>query len=163
MKFLEKIWDTLGLYEHVEVEEEAQAETKPSQQYTARPPSPPAPPETPSWSRKAAASNSNNNNLVSLPVSNKQIKVMVVTPKVFDDAQSIADHIRAAKPVVVNFEGTEPDVMKRIIDFISGTVYALSGNIQLVGNNIMVCAPSNVDIDANKDFFAGKDFKPWKD
>ncbi len=157
MKFLEKIWDALGLYEHVEVPEEDEIKEPLTTQKKA--PLATAASES-SWARKRTPES---NNLVSLPVTNKQIKVMVVAPKSFDDAQSIADHIRAAKPVVVNFEETAPDVMKRIIDFISGTVYALNGSIQLVGNNIMVCAPSNVDIDANKELLSGKDFRPWKE
>ncbi len=176
MKFLEKVWDALGLYEHVEtVEEDIENEpaptpvpvaAKPFQRSVPKPavapPTAQEPQAQPTWlARKSAPAPANN--LVSLPVANKQIKVVVMAPKQFDDAQPISDHIRSGKPVVVNFEGIDPEVMKRIIDFISGTVYAINGNIQLVGKNMMICAPNNVDIDANKDFFIGKDFKPWKD
>lgn len=59
-----------------------------------------------------------------------QLKVMVIEPVSFDDAQQVADHIRNHKPVVVNFENTKSDVAKRIVDFISGTTYALSGEIK---------------------------------
>lgn len=76
----------------------------------------------------------------------KPMKVMVVEPLAFDDAQQISDHLKNKKPVVINFENTDTDVAKRIIDFISGTTYALSGNIQKVGNNIFLCAPNNVDV-----------------
>lgn len=76
----------------------------------------------------------------------KSMKVMVVEPLSFDDAQCVADHLKNKKPVVVNFENTDSDIAKRIIDFISGTTYALSGNIQKVGNHIFLCAPSNVDV-----------------
>ena len=61
-----------------------------------------------------------------------QMKVMVIEPVSFDDAQQVADHIRNHKPVVVNFENTNGDIAKRIIDFISGTTYALSGDIKKV-------------------------------
>ncbi len=75
------------------------------------------------------------------------MKVMVVEPVTFDDAQHVADHIKNRKPVVVNFENTETDVAKRIIDFISGTTYALAGNLRKVGKDIFLCAPSNVEVD----------------
>lgn len=78
--------------------------------------------------------------------SAKQMKVMVLEPLSFDDAQHVADHLKSRKPVVVNFENTDTEIAKRIIDFISGTTYALSGNIQKVGTNIFLCAPSNVDV-----------------
>lgn len=92
----------------------------------------------------------------------KAMKVMVVEPLSFDDAQYVADHLKNKKPVVVNFENTDADIAKRIIDFISGTTYALSGNIQKVGNHIFLCAPSNVDVD----FTTGEDMNekvvmPW--
>ena len=172
MKIFDKLFNALGLYEYVETDEpdeivinrkkeETDFYTKPAnsgdfsereqlpwlKQNSEKKVTPPAAPVS---------------NIVSLPVTNQQVKVVVVEPRVFDDAQSIADHVRAAKPVVVNFEKTDPDIMKRIVDFISGTVYALNGNIQLVGNNIMVCAPNNVDIDLTKDFWPKKDFEPWR-
>lgn len=92
----------------------------------------------------------------------KQMKVMVVEPLSFDDAQHVADHLKNRKPVVVNFENTDTDVAKRIIDFISGTTYALAGNIQKVGNNIFLCAPSNVDVSyTQQDENADKVVMPW--
>lgn len=75
-----------------------------------------------------------------------QLKVMVIEPSSFDDAQQVADHIRNHKPVVVNFENTNSDIAKRIIDFISGTTYALSGDIKKVGKNVFMCAPNNVSV-----------------
>lgn len=71
---------------------------------------------------------------------------MVIEPVSFDDAQQVADHIRNHKPVVVNFENTSSDIAKRIIDFISGTTYALSGDIKKVGKNVFMCAPNNVSV-----------------
>lgn len=174
MKFFDKLWNALGLYEYVETDEpyEKELNKKTEEIKTDSYPKPTmssdfSEREEMPWLKKSAARVNAAptpavNNIVSLPVSNQQVKVMVVEPVVFDDAQAIADHVRAAKPVVVNFEKTDIDVMKRIVDFISGTVYALNGNIQLVGNNIMVCAPNNVDIDATKEFWSKKDFEPWR-
>lgn len=95
-------------------------------------------------------------------VAAKQMKVIVVEPLSFDDAQHVADHLKNRKPVVVNFENTDTDVAKRIIDFISGTTYALAGNIQKVGNNIFLCAPSNVDVSyTQQDENVDKVVMPW--
>lgn len=80
-----------------------------------------------------------------------QMKVMVIEPISFDDAQQVADHIRNHKPVVVNFENTNSDIAKRIIDFISGTTYALSGDIKKVGKNVFMCAPDNVRINFSEE------------
>lgn len=105
-------------------------------------------------------------NVVNLHTANntvaKQIKVMVVEPFSFDDAQHVADHLKNKKPVVVNFENTDAEIAKRIIDFISGTTYALAGNIQKVGNNIFLCAPSNVDVSyASQNEDIDKVVMPW--
>lgn len=105
---------------------------------------------------KFPKSSSANNNVVNLHtaangsatvnLASKQVKVMVMEPVSFDDAQHVADYLRNRKPVVINFENTETEIAKRIIDFISGTTYALAGNLQKVANNIFLCAPSNVDV-----------------
>ena len=79
-------------------------------------------------------------------VTNMKMKVIVIEPKTFDDAQQVANNLREKKPVVINFEKTEADDAKRIIDFISGTTYALNGEIKKVGHNVFLCAPSNVNV-----------------
>lgn len=96
-----------------------------------------------------ATNYSNPDNVVDFKNKTKsanQLKVMVIEPVSFDDAQQVADHIRNHKPVVVNFENTNSDIAKRIIDFISGTTYALSGDIKKVGKNVFMCAPNNVSV-----------------
>lgn len=142
MKFMEKVWGSLGLFE--QVESEAEQQIKPDEAPEPK-------------SRKAS-------NLVNLPTAAaaKQIKVMVVEPFSFDDAQHVADHLKNRKPVVVNFENTDKDVAKRMIDFISGTAYALSGSIQKVGNHIFLCAPNNVDVSySSQEEGMDKAFMPW--
>ena len=73
-------------------------------------------------------------------------KVIIIEPKTFDDAQQVANNLRERKPVVINFEHTDAESAKRIIDFISGTTYALNGEIKKVGHNVFLCAPSNVNV-----------------
>ncbi len=80
----------------------------------------------------------------------RPLKMMIVEPESFDDSQSIADFLRDRKPVVINFENTEPDISKRVVDFVSGATYALDGNIQKVGKDIFLCVPSNVTVDRSK-------------
>lgn len=95
----------------------------------------------------------------------KQMRVIIIEPASFDDAQQIADHIKARKPVVLNFENTDADTTKRIIDFISGATYALAGDIKKVGQNIFLCAPNNVNVTFSDTprHTASKDGKlPWE-
>ena len=67
------------------------------------------------------------------------------------------------QPVVINFEDTDADVRKRIIDFISGTIYALDGTLRKIGRNLLVCAPPNVDIDTeNTNFGSEGSNDPWQ-
>jgi len=79
-------------------------------------------------------------------VTAMKMKVIVIEPKTFDDAQQVANNLREKKPVVINFEKTDAEDAKRIIDFISGTTYALNGEIKKVGHNVFLCAPSNVNV-----------------
>lgn len=78
--------------------------------------------------------------------SQKQMRVVVMEPKSFEEAQNIADQLKTRRPVIVNLENAEKVLAKRIVDFISGTTYALNGNMQKVGNGIFLFVPNNVDI-----------------
>lgn len=78
--------------------------------------------------------------------SQRQIKVVVVEPRSYDEVQAIADNLKNRRPVIVNLEQTDPEVGRRVVDFISGTTYALNGSMQKVGNGIFLFVPSNMDI-----------------
>lgn len=88
---------------------------------------------------------------INLPIANKLINVVVVEPVSFDDSQKIADYLRSSQPVVVNFEHADNVVTMRMTDFISGTIYAIGGSMKKLSRTILVCAPKNVDIDAEKE------------
>ena len=75
-----------------------------------------------------------------------QLKVVVMQLQNFDDAKDIADHIKNKKPVVINLENLEKDVARRVVDFLSGVVYGVDGNIQKVASGIFLLAPYNVGI-----------------
>jgi len=90
-----------------------------------------------------------------------KMKVVVIEPKSFDDAQQVANSLREKKPVVINFENTEAEAAKRIIDFISGTTYALNGDIKKVGHNVFLCAPNNVNVTYTEDERKVSTEMPW--
>lgn len=94
--------------------------------------------------------------------STSQLKVVIMQPDNFDDAQEICDHLKNKKPVVINLEDIEKGDAQRIIDFLSGSVYALEGSIQKVTNGIFLIAPSNVDIMGDfKEDLKNKTVFPW--
>lgn len=90
-----------------------------------------------------------------------KMKVIVIEPRDFDDAQQVANNLREKKPVVINFEKTESADAKRIIDFISGTTYALNGEIKKVGHNVFLCAPSNVNVSYTEEERKVSSEMPW--
>ena len=92
--------------------------------------------------------NKSKHNIVSLHTQ-KNIKLVLFEPRTFDETQEIADNLKSHRPVLVNLQRIRKDIGLRIVDFLSGTVYALGGNIQKVGANIFVCTPANVDIQGN--------------
>ena len=75
-----------------------------------------------------------------------QLKLVIMNPENFEEARDIADHLKSKKPVVINLEGVEREIARRIVDFLSGAVFALDGSIQKVSNGIFLIAPYNVGI-----------------
>lgn len=91
-----------------------------------------------------------------------QLKVVVVTPDSFEEVRDIADHLKQKKPVVINLEGVEREIAKRIVDFLSGSVYALDGSIQKISSGIFLIAPYNVGIMGDfKDELKNKGVLQW--
>ncbi|RNF40670.1 cell division protein SepF [Planococcus salinus] len=86
-------------------------------------------------------------NLVSLQSASKSSKVSLVEPRVYSEAQDISEHLKNKRAVVVNLQRIEKDQGIRIIDFLSGTVYALGGDIQRIGTDIFLCVPDTVEVD----------------
>ncbi|MBY2309861.1 cell division protein SepF, partial [Clostridioides difficile] len=103
------------------------------------------------------------NKIVNLHTTS-QMKVVIVEPKVYDEAATIADHLKQRRAVIVNLEGlTNSEVRKSIFNFMNGAVYVLDGSIQKVSKSIFILAPNNVDIDANmKKELESKAFFPWQ-
>ncbi|RED65794.1 cell division protein SepF [Cohnella lupini] len=98
--------------------------------------------ETPSFeSRKQ----SGKNNVVSIH-SQKNARVVLTEPRSYDEAQDIADQLKSRRSVVVNLQRVRRDQAIRIVDFLSGTVYALGGNISKLGPDIFLCTPDSVEV-----------------
>ncbi|RLQ95816.1 cell division protein SepF [Falsibacillus albus] len=91
----------------------------------------------------------NKQNIVSLQSVQKASKVVLIEPRVYAEAQEIADHLKNRRAVVVNLQRIQHDQAKRIVDFLSGTVYAIGGDIQRIGSNIFLCTPDNVEVSGN--------------
>lgn len=77
---------------------------------------------------------------------NTNSKVVIVFPKNINDAKDICDHLRANRSIVMNVEDVEIQTAQRIVDFLSGAVYSLDGNIQKVSSGIFLATPNSVDI-----------------
>lgn len=73
-------------------------------------------------------------------------KMILLEPRAFSESQQIADHLKNRNSVVVNLKRVTTDQAKRIIDFLSGVVYAIGGSMQKIGIGIYICAPKNVNM-----------------
>jgi cell division inhibitor SepF len=78
------------------------------------------------------------------------VRVHLVVPRSFNDAQSIADKFKESVPVIVNLQGTDVELSKRLIDFSSGLTYALSGSMQRVADKVFLLTPRNVEVSAEE-------------
>jgi cell division inhibitor SepF len=85
-------------------------------------------------------------NLVSIQNMQKSSKVILMEPRVYAEAQDISEHLKNKRAVIVNLQRIEKEQGIRIIDFLSGTVYALGGDIQRIGTDIFLCAPDSVEV-----------------
>lgn len=79
--------------------------------------------------------------------SGKGSKMVLIEPRAYSEAQAIADCLKQKKAVVVNMKRVTPDQAKRIVDFLSGTLYAINGEMQKLGNGIFLCTPSNIGVE----------------
>lgn len=102
----------------------------------------------------------NNGKLVNLSNAS-QLKLVVMQPTSFDDAQDVCDHLKEKKPVVINLEYADKETARRLIDFLSGAVYGVDGHIQKVSPTIFLIVPFNVDILSDSKEDKNKGTFPW--
>ena len=80
---------------------------------------------------------------VTVPNSGKMI---LLEPRAYSESQQIADHLKKRNTVVVNLKRVTPEQGKRVIDFVSGTLYAIGGGMQKLGDGIFLCTPKNINV-----------------
>jgi cell division inhibitor SepF len=78
------------------------------------------------------------------------VRVHLVIPKSFNDAQQIADKFKESIPVVLNLQGIDTDLSKRLFDFASGLTYALDGGMQRIADKVFLLTPQNVEVSAEE-------------
>lgn len=84
------------------------------------------------------------------PARPQRVEVHLVVPKNFNDAQQIADKYKVDVPVILNLQGSDTELAKRLIDFCSGLTYALDGGMQRVADKIFLLTPRNVEVSAEE-------------
>lgn len=88
--------------------------------------------------------------LISLPTQNQKLRIIVMEPSLYEDVQGMVEHLKSKRAVVANLEVTSPEIAKQIIDFLSGAIYALDGNLYKIKEGVFVATPNNVEITAEQ-------------
>ena len=133
---MRKVWDLFGMDsgEPEEIEEENVADYEDEE-------------ENYEEDRKLFGNLGRKNKVVAMPqAQGGSIKMVISQPTTFEQSDEICGFLKEKKSVIVNLEYVNKDVARRIVDFISGGVYALDGYIQKVSNSIFLVAPSNYEI-----------------
>jgi cell division inhibitor SepF len=173
LKLLDKVWNLLGLVESDELEEteknspdkavgrsdrKNERSTKVVEESRERKSLPPAPVPSPNLAAKPVPA------LPPVRDSAMTLGTVVITqPMGFDDARQIAENVKSGKTVLVNFERTDSETIKRTVDFMSGITYAVSGTVQRVSNTIFLFAPARVEIFATERFATeDPNALPWR-
>ena len=73
-------------------------------------------------------------------------KMILLEPRAYSESQQIADHLKKRNTIVVNLKRVTPEQAKRIVDFLTGTLYAIGGNMQKLGSGIFLCTPKNINV-----------------
>lgn len=77
----------------------------------------------------------------------KDNTMILLEPRAYSESQQIADYLKGNSSVVVNLRRVTPDQAKRIVDFLSGTIYAIGGDLQKLGGGIFLCTPNTVNVE----------------
>lgn len=73
--------------------------------------------------------------------------MILLEPRAFSESQQIADYLKANSSVVVNLRRVTPDQAKRIVDFLTGTIYAIGGHLEKLGGGIFLCTPNTINVE----------------
>ena len=80
-------------------------------------------------------------------IAKKDNTMILLEPRAYSESQQIADYLKSNSSVVVNLRRVTPDQAKRIVDFLSGTIYAIGGDLQKLGGGIFLCTPNTVNVE----------------
>ncbi|MCM2674808.1 cell division protein SepF [Alkalicoccobacillus plakortidis] len=148
MSFKSKFRDYFSLDEHVEeyeqVVEDNTGEEKPTRRRNQSQFQ-----QTQQNHQKDHQQSSQQQNVVSLQSAQKSSKMVLMEPRTDDEAQQIADHLKNRKAVIINMQRLPDEQARHMVHFLSGTVYAIGGDIHKLGMNIFLCSPDNVEISGN--------------
>jgi len=78
---------------------------------------------------------------------NSEKTIKLLEPRAYSESQQIADYLKKKTSVIVNLKRVTPDQGKRIVDFLSGTLYAIEGDLQKLGGGIFLCTPHGMNVD----------------
>ena len=95
-------------------------------------------------------SSSRRSRLRGVDSGSSQVRVHLVLPRSFNDAQQIADRFKDYVPVILNLQSSDTELSKRLIDFASGLTYALDGSMQRVADRVFLLTPKNVEVSAEE-------------
>ena len=76
-------------------------------------------------------------------------KMILLEPRAYSESQQIADYLKSNSSVVVNLKRVTPEQAKRIVDFLSGTLYAIEGDLQKLGGGIFLCTPKSINVEGS--------------
>lgn len=91
----------------------------------------------------------NNNENYIIEETNTTNKMILLEPRAYSESQQIADYLKSNSSVVVNLKRVTPDQAKRIVDFLSGTLYAIEGDLQKLGGGIFLCTPKSINVEGS--------------
>jgi cell division inhibitor SepF len=111
-------------------------------------------PSRPTSSVKApqyrASTTANSQKVVSMNAApTKASKIVIFEPRLYSDVKEAASHLLNSRAVVLSFNRIDQAQAKRIVDFLTGTVFAINGDIERIGDDIFLCTPANFEIDGN--------------
>lgn len=113
-------------------------------------------------SSTAASIRENSNDSGRAVHSSENMKVVVIQPRSLDDSQQIANCLKEKRPVVINFEGVDDQLYRRILDFVSGTTYALDGTVNSISTRVWLFSPKNVNVSVSKQTNTAFTDMPWE-
>jgi cell division inhibitor SepF len=147
-KLFEKVLDFVGWESNVDGEEEMYEEEVVE--------------SSPSRNDRYASQRKNSQGKVLNMNNNNNLKVVILAPQNILEARELCDHLKSNKPVIMNVEGVDTPVAQRMVDFLSGAVYCLDGDIQKISSGIFLATPACIEITGDlKDEMRNKGVFSW--